>query len=70
MLSRIRISLERATELLGRNPPPEALDKVVAENFSGFRLDADLRAAILKQQPLERNVTYITQGALARMVSR
>lgn len=70
MLSGIRISLQKAAELLGRKPAPEALDKLVAENFPGFHLDADLREAILKQRPLERNVGYVTQGALARMVSR
>lgn len=70
MVSRIRVSLDKANELLGPKPTPELLDKIVAEHFPGFRLDDDLRTAILKRQPLERNVFYVSQGALARMVSR
>lgn len=70
MVSRIRMSLGKAAELLGKQRSPETLDKLIAENFPGFRLDPDLRAAILKQQPLERNFTYLTQNALGRMVAR
>ena len=70
MLDGIRMSLDKATALLGRKPAAAALERVVAENFPGFRLDPDLRTAILKGQPLERNVGYVTQGALGRMVAR
>ena len=70
MIGRIRMSLEKAAELLGPKPTAEALDKIVAENFPGFRLDDDLRAAILKQQALERNASYLPQSALGRMVAR
>lgn len=70
MLTRITISLEKAAEVLGKKPTAEALDKLLAEHFPGFRLDADLREAILKQQLLERHFTSPTQNALARMVSR
>jgi len=70
MVSRITISLEEAAKRLGTAPSPDALDKLLAEHFPGFRLDPDLREAILKQQMLERNFTYPTQNALARMVSR
>jgi alkaline phosphatase len=70
MLTRIKMSLDKAAEALGKNPSAEALDKLVAENFPGFRLDDDLRQAIVKQQLLERNFGYATQNALARMVSR
>ncbi|HYH43821.1 MAG TPA: alkaline phosphatase [Burkholderiales bacterium] len=71
MVSRIRISLAKAVELIGRKPTAEALDKVVAENFPGFRLDDDLRTAFLKGQPLERNAaSYLPQPTLARMISR
>ena len=70
LLSGIRMSIERAAERLGRKPMPQALDKVLAEGFPGFRLDDDLRSAILEGRPLERNVFYIPHGALARMVSR
>ena len=70
MLSGIRMSLDHAAKLLGRKPTAEALDKVLAEGFPGFRLDPDLRAAILEGRPLERNIFYMPQGALARMISR
>jgi alkaline phosphatase len=70
MLAGIRISLDKAAELLGRKPTPELLDRIVAEHFPGFTLDDDIRAAILKRQTLERNVFYVPQGALGRMVSR
>jgi len=70
MVDRITISLEKAAEQLGKTPTPDALDKLLADHFPGFRLDPDLREAILKQQMLERNFTYPTQNALARMVAR
>ena len=56
--------------MLGKKPSPEVLDKLLAERFPGFRLDMDLREAILKQQILDQNFRYPTQSALARMVSR
>ena len=70
MLTKIKISLDKAAETLGNKPDAATLDKLVAENFPGFRLDSDLRDAILKQQLLERNFSYPTQNALGRMVSR
>ena len=66
----IRGSLQKAAEALGRKPTPEALDKVIAEQFPGFTLDDDLRAAILSGKTIERNVTYLPHGLLARMVAR
>jgi alkaline phosphatase len=70
MVAHIKISLEKAAELLGKKPTPELLDKVIAENFPGFMLDADLRTAILAQKTIERNVTYVPHGLLGRMVAR
>lgn len=70
MLMTIRISLDKAAEILGKKPDAATLDRVVAENFPGFRLDDDLRASILEQRVLERNFSYPTQNALGRMVSR
>lgn len=69
MLSRINISFDKAVELLGRKPSGDALDKVLAENFPGFTLDPDLRAALLNGQPLERNAAS-AQTTLGRMVAR
>jgi alkaline phosphatase len=70
MLEGVRMSLDHAGKRLGRKPSPEMLDKVVAETFPGFRLDADLRTAILEGRPLERTMFYMPHGALARMISR
>ena len=43
----------------------------MAKHYPGFKLDADLRAAMLKGEPLERNFSYfVTSTALSRMVSR
>jgi alkaline phosphatase len=70
MLGRITASLKAVHERLGRRPSSEMLDKVLAEHFPSFRLDSDLREHILKQQPLERNFSYLTQNALGRMVAR
>ena len=70
LIKGITISHERAAERLGKTPTPEALDALLREHFPGFRLDPDLREAILKQQMLDRNFTYPTQNALGRMVAR
>ena len=70
MIAQITISLEKSHEDLGKKPTAEALDNLVAEHFPGFRLDPDLKEAILKQEALERNFSYPTQCALSRMVSR
>jgi alkaline phosphatase len=70
LIKGITISHEKAAARLGKTPTPEALDALLREHFPGFRLDPDLREAILKQQMLERNFTYPTQNALGRMVAR
>lgn len=69
-LMSIRGSLEKAAHALGRKPTAEVLDKVLAEQFPGFTLDADLRAAILSGKTIELNVTYLPHGLLARMIAR
>jgi alkaline phosphatase len=70
MLERITISFGAAAKALGRKPSPEALDKLIAQQFPGFQLDADLREAIVNQSQLDRNFSYATQNALGRMVAR
>ncbi len=70
LLGGITISFDKALETLGKKPDGAALDQLVAKHFPGFRLDADLREAILKQQLLERNFSYAIRNALGRMVSR
>ena len=72
MIGRITMSLAVLDQTLGPAPKDEDLDRLVAQHFPGFTLDADLRAAILKRTPLERNLMgYGTaRTALSRMVSR
>lgn len=70
MLARITISLNSAAQRLGRKPSGEALDRLIAEHFPGFRLDPDLREAILGQRPRERNFGFVTQNLLGRMIAR
>jgi alkaline phosphatase len=70
MLEGVTISFGAAARSLGRKPDPDALDKLIARHFPGFRLDADLREAILTQRQGERNSPGPTQDALARMVAR
>jgi alkaline phosphatase len=70
LLMGIRGSLEKAAESIGKKPTAETLDRVLAEQFPGFTLDADLRAAILAGKTIERNVTYLPHNLLGRMVAR
>jgi alkaline phosphatase len=70
MLGRITLSFDGVIEKAGKEPKPEVLDALLAQHYPGFRLDPDLREAILKRQPLERSYTYVVQGALGRMVAR
>jgi alkaline phosphatase len=56
--------------LLGPQPTSEALDRLLAAHFPGFRLDDDLREVILTQRMLELHQTFPTANPLGRMVSR
>jgi alkaline phosphatase len=70
MLDAITLSIGGMIEQLGTRPDAATLDRLVARHYPGFKLDADLREAILKKQPLERNFSNAVAGALSRMVSR
>jgi len=70
MVVKIDVSLDKAAALIGKEPDGATVDRVVAQHFPGFVLDADLRDAILEQRALERNFSYTTQSALSRMISR
>ncbi|NUZ08294.1 alkaline phosphatase [Piscinibacter koreensis] len=70
LLAGVTISLEKALDTLGQAPSPADIDKLVGKHFPGFRLDDDLREAIVKRQLLERNHSYPVQNALGRMVAR
>jgi alkaline phosphatase len=70
LLAGITISFDKASDSLGTTPTSADLDKLVSTHFPGFRLDDDLREAILKRQLLERNHTDPVRNALGRMVAR
>ena len=71
MLEGITLSIKGMAEKLGKKPTNEMLDALLAKHYPGFRIDADLREAMMKGQPLERNFPYlVTSTALSRMVSR
>lgn len=70
MLAGITSSFDAMLERLGKQPTAEALDRELAKHFPGFRLDADLREHLMKNQPLERNFTYGPGNILGRMVAR
>jgi alkaline phosphatase len=66
----ITISLRKATEILGPHPTVAALDKLMKDYFSGFRLAPDIKEAILKQQPPSRTLYLdFTANALGMMVA-
>ena len=70
MLGRITMSFNMVKEKLGDKPADAGLDELLAKHFPGFRLDPDLREAILKDQSLERNMSYLPQNILGRMIAR
>jgi len=66
----IGISLRKATEILGRSPTPEAIDKLMRDYFPGFTLAPEYKEAILKRQPLSRTLfTDPVAQALGAMVA-
>jgi alkaline phosphatase len=70
MLERITMSLVGVNDKLGKPPSGDALDKLLAQHFPGFRLDPDLRQLIVSGKTEERNFSYPTQNALGRMIAR
>ena len=66
----IKISLRKATEILGRNPTPEAVDQLMRDHFPGFTLAPEYKEAIVKRQPLSRTLfTDPVAHALGAMVA-
>lgn len=66
----IRISLRKASEMLGRNPTAEAVDKLMRDYFPGFILAPEYKEAILKRRPLSRTLfTEPVAQALGAMVA-
>jgi alkaline phosphatase len=66
----IKISLRKATEILGRNPTSESVDKLMQDHFPGFVLAPEYKEAILKRQPISRTLfTDPVAQALGAMVA-
>lgn len=66
----IRISLQKASQMLGRNPTPDAVDKLMNEYFRGFTLAPEFREAIVKRQPVSRTLfSDPTAQALGAMIA-
>ncbi len=69
-LQGIKISLRKATELLGRNPTSESVDKLMHDHFPGFTLAPEYKDAIIKRQPISRTLfTDPVAQALGAMVA-
>jgi alkaline phosphatase len=66
----IDISLQKASRLLGRNPTPESLDKLLRNHFQGFTLAPEYREGILKRRPVSRTI-YLdpTANGLGMMIA-
>ena len=69
-LQAIGISLQKASATLGRQPTPEAVDKLMQDHFRGFTLAPEFKEAIVKRQLLSRTLFIdITAQALGAMVA-
>ena len=66
----IKISLQKASRTLGRNPTGENIDRLVRENFNGFTLAPEYKDAIVKRRPVSRTI-YLdpTANALGMMIA-
>jgi alkaline phosphatase len=69
-LQSIGISLQKASRTLGRNPTPDAVDKLMQDHFRGFTLAPEFKEKIVKRQPLSRTLfTDLTAQALGAMIA-
>ena len=68
MLEGITLSFNGMTEKLGKQPSAAMLDELLAKHYPGFKLDADLREAILKA--LRKNNYNRTETARELAISR
>jgi alkaline phosphatase len=69
-LQTIGISLQKASQILGRSPTGDAVDKLMHEHFRGFMLAPEFREAIVKRQPISRTlITDPVAQALGAMIA-
>jgi alkaline phosphatase len=66
----IKISLNKASRILGPHPSGESIDRLVREQFSDFTLAPEYREAILHRRPVSRTL-YLdpTANALGMMIA-
>ena len=55
-LQSVKISLQKASKLLGKNPTGELIDNLMQQHFAGFVLAPEYREAILHRQPPSRTM--------------
>lgn len=66
----IGISLRKASQILGRSPTGEAVDKLMRDHFPGFTLAPEYKEAIIKGQPISRTIfSDPTTNALGMMIA-
>lgn len=66
----IGISMQKATQMLGRSPTAEAVDKLMRDYFPGFTLAPEYKEAILKRQPISLTISLDpTANALGMMIA-
>lgn len=66
----IGISLRKASQILGRSPTGEAVDKLMRDHFPGFTLAPEYKEAIIKSQPISRTIfAEPTANALGMMIA-
>ena len=66
----IGISLQKASQILGRSPTGDAVDKLMNEQFRGFTLAPEFKEAIVKRQPISRTLfSDPTAQALGAMIA-
>jgi alkaline phosphatase len=69
-LQSIDISLQKAAQILGPQPNPEAIEKMMREHFRGFTLAPEFKDAMIRRQPLSRTLFgNITANTLGLMVA-
>jgi len=66
----IKVSLQKASQILGRKPSSQAIDKLMRDFFTGFTLAPEFKEAIINRRPLWRTL-YIdpTAHALGMMIA-
>jgi len=69
-LQSIKISLAKASQMLGRHPSAKAIEQLMLEQFSGFTLAPEFKEAILSRRPLSRTLNIdATANALGMMIA-